>query len=189
RLAAARDHAAADPREAALLRLGVAAGKYWVCKRAPTLTAEAMECLGGSGYIEECVMPRLYREAPVNAIWEGSGNVIALDTLRALTRDPATAEAALAEIALAHGADARLDAAADRLRRELAAPTESRARVITELLALTLQASLLARHAPAAVADAFIASRLGGDWGHTYGALPPGVDATAIVARAWPMVG
>ncbi len=191
RLAAARDHAADDPREAALLRIGVAVGKFWVCKRGPALAAEAMECLGGSGYVEESILPRLYREAPVNAIWEGSGNVIALDVLRALTREPATAEAVLAEVALAQGADPRLDAAADRLRRELADPAnaEARARRIVELLATTLQGSLLARHAPAAVSDAYIASRLGGDWGQSFGSLPPGVDARAIVARARPQVG
>ncbi len=191
RLAAARDHAAADPREAALLRLGVAVGKFWVSKRAATLAAEAMECLGGAGYIEESIMPRLYREAPVNAIWEGSGNVIALDTLRALGREPAAADAVLAEIELAHGADPRLDAATERLRRELAdhANAEVRARRIVELLALTLQGSLLARHAPHMVSDAFIASRLGGDWGHSFGALPPAADARAIVDRARPQVG
>jgi putative acyl-CoA dehydrogenase len=191
RLAAARDRAAADPREAALLRLGVAVGKYWVCKRAPTLAAEAMECLGGAGYIEESIMPRLYREAPVNAIWEGSGNVIALDVLRTLTREPAATDALLAEIALAHGADPRLDAASERLRHELDdhANAELRARHIVELLALTLQGSLLARHAPPAVSDAFIAARLDGDWGHSFGALPPAADTRAIVARARPQLG
>ncbi len=191
RLAAARDRAATDPREAALLRLGVAVGKFWVCKRAPALAAEAMECLGGGGYVEESIMPRLYREAPVNAIWEGSGNVIALDVLRALHRDPSTADALLAELALAHGADTRLDAAIERLRRELADPADAevRGRRIVELMALTLQASLLARHAPHAVSDAFIASRLGGDWGHSYGALPPATDIRAIVERARPQVG
>jgi putative acyl-CoA dehydrogenase len=191
RLAAARDHAAEDAREAALLRIGVAVGKFWVCKRGAALSAEAMECLGGSGYVEESIMPRLYREAPVNAIWEGSGNVIALDVLRALTREPHTAEAVLAEVALAHGADPRLDAAAERLRRELADPAnaEVRARRIVELMALTLQGSLLARHAPAAVSDAFIASRLGGDWGQSFGTLPPSADARAIVERAQPHVG
>ena len=190
RLAAARDHAASDPREAALLRLGVAVGKFWVCKRGPALAAEAMECLGGSGYVEESIMPRLYREAPVNAIWEGSGNVIALDVLRALSHDPATAEAALAEVALAHGADARLDAATDRLRRELADPAdaEARARRLVELLALTLQGSLLARHAPHVVSDAFIASRLGGEWGQSFGTLPASADTRAIVARARPQL-
>jgi putative acyl-CoA dehydrogenase len=147
-----------------------------------------MECLGGNGYVEESMMPRLYREAPVNSIWEGSGNVQALDILRALTREPETAEALLDEIELARGADARLDAASARLRRELADPADAevRARRVVELIALTLQGSLLARFAPAPVVDAFIASRLGGDWGHTLGTLPPGVDARAIVERARP---
>jgi len=191
RLAAARDRAESAPREAALLRLGVAVGKFWVCKRAEAVAAEAMECLGGAGYVEESILPRLYREAPVNAIWEGSGNVIALDVLRALAREPAAADALLAEIAQAHGADVRLDAAAARLRRELAdhVDAELRARRIVELLALTLQGSLLARHAPHAVSDAFIASRLGGDWSHSFGALPPSADIRAIVERARPQVG
>jgi putative acyl-CoA dehydrogenase len=155
------------------------------------LAAEAMECLGGAGYVEESIMPRLYREAPVNAIWEGSGNVIALDVLRTLQREPAAADALLAEMTLAQGADPRLDAATERLRRELAdtANAEVRSRRIVELLALTLQGSLLARHAPHAVSDAFIASRLGGDWGHSFGALPADADTRAIVARARPQVG
>ena len=191
RLASARDHAAGDPREAALLRLGVAIGKFWVCKRAEALAAEAMECLGGAGYIEESIMPRLYRETPVNAIWEGSGNVIALDVLRALNREPESAEALLAEIDLAHGASAMLDAAIARLRRELADPADAelRARRVVELMALTLQAALLARHAPAAVSDAFIAARLGDQRTLSFGALPPSADAHAIVERARPRMG
>ena len=190
RLAAACDRAESDPREAALKRIGVAAAKFWVCKRGSTLTGEAMECLGGSGYVEESIMPRLYREAPVNSIWEGSGNVQALDIFRVLSREPATAEALFSEIEQAHGSDPRLDAATVHLRRELAdtAHVEVRARRVVELIALTLQGSLLARYAPAPVADAFIASRLGGDWGHTLGTLPPGVDAHAIVERARPRV-
>jgi putative acyl-CoA dehydrogenase len=194
RLAAARDRAAADPgaqSEAALLRLGVAIGKFWVCKRAEALAAEAMECLGGAGYVEESILPRLYREAPVNAIWEGSGNVIALDTLRALRREPESAEALLAEIDLAHGASATLDTAIVRLRHELADPADAelRARRVVELMALTLQASLLARHAPSAVSDAFIAARLGEQRALSFGALPPGADIRAITQRARPMVG
>ncbi|HEX2349686.1 MAG TPA: acyl-CoA dehydrogenase family protein, partial [Ktedonobacterales bacterium] len=191
RLAAARDHAAGDPHEAALLRLGVAIGKFWVCKRAEALAAEAMECLGGAGYIEESIIPRLYRETPVNAIWEGSGNVIALDVLRALSREPESAEALLAEIALAHGASATLDDAIVRLRRELADPADAelRARRVVELMALTLQASLLARHAPAAVSDAFIAARLGEQRSLSFGALPASADTRAIVERARPMAG
>ncbi|HEX9039077.1 MAG TPA: isovaleryl-CoA dehydrogenase [Ktedonobacterales bacterium] len=188
RLAAAADRAADDPREAALKRIGVAAAKFWVCKRGPAMMGEALECLGGAGYVEESVMPRLYREAPVNSTWEGSGNVNALDVLRALTREPETAGALLDEIELARGGDARLDAATARLRDELAEREhiEARARRVVEQIALTLQGSLLLRYAPTPVADAFIASRLGGDWGHSFGTLPPGVDARAIVERARP---
>jgi putative acyl-CoA dehydrogenase len=190
RLAAAVDRAASDPREAALLRIGVAVAKFWVSKRGPAMTYEAMECLGGAGYVEESIMPRLYREAPVNAIWEGSGNVIALDALRALAREPETAEALLSEIETARGADSRLDAATAQLRAELtqAEGAEVRARRVVEQIALTLQGSLLLRCAPTTVAEAFIASRLGGDWGRTFGTLPPGVDAHAIVERAQPRV-
>jgi putative acyl-CoA dehydrogenase len=188
RLASATDRAASDPREAALQRIGVAAAKYWVCKRGPVMTGEAMECLGGAGYVEESVMPRLYREAPLNSIWEGSGNVNALDVLRALTREQETASALLDELEMARGGDARLDAATARLRDELmdTEQIEARARRVVEQIALTLQGALLLRHAPTPVAEAFIASRLGGDWGHAFGTLPPGVDARAIVERARP---
>jgi putative acyl-CoA dehydrogenase len=190
RLARAVDAAPDDPSEEALARLGIAAGKYWVCKRGPVHTGEAMECLGGNGYVEESILPRLYREAPVNSIWEGSGNVNALDLLRALGRQPATLEAYLAEVALARGADRRLDAAADALREDLLAPDpatlEAGARRLVERLALTLQAALLVRHAPAAVADAFCASRLGGTGGFAFGTLPPTTETRAILDRAWP---
>jgi len=187
RLAGAADRAErGDAGEQAFRRIGVAIGKYWVAKRAAGFAAEALECLGGNGYVEESVMPRLYREAPLNSIWEGSGNVNALDVLRALGKEPDTAPALLAELALARGADARLDASVDRLGRELADRDgiEGRARRLVELMALTLQGSLLVRHAPAAVADAFCASRLGGDWGNAYGTLPRSADTTAILDRA-----
>jgi len=187
RLAGAADRAErGDAGEQAFRRIGVAIGKYWVAKRAAGFAAEALECLGGNGYVEEPVMPRLYREAPLNSIWEGSGNVNALDVLRALGKEPDTAPALLAELALARGADARLDASVDRLGRELAdrEGIEGRARRLVELMALTLQGSLLVRHAPAAVADAFCASRLGGDWGNAYGTLPRSADTTAILDRA-----
>jgi putative acyl-CoA dehydrogenase len=159
-----------------------------VCKRGPVVTGEAMECLGGNGYVEDSGLPRMYRESPLNAIWEGSSNVIALDVLRALGRQPESVEAFLAEVDLAAGADQRLDQAVKRLRAELAdhADAEPRARRIAESMALCLQGSLLTRHAPAAVADAFCASRLDGDWGHQLGTLPAGVDARAIVDRAAP---
>jgi putative acyl-CoA dehydrogenase len=160
-----------------------------VCKRAPQAIAEAMECLGGAGYVEESNLPRLYREAPVNAIWEGSGNVICLDVLRALVREPECAPALLDEIKLARGADARLDAWTDRLETELAArdDAERGARRLVERMALALQASLLVRGAPSFVADAFCAARLGravGVGGLQFGALPRGVDCAALVERA-----
>ncbi|MFM9448739.1 acyl-CoA dehydrogenase family protein [Streptomyces acidiscabies] len=187
RLAGAADRAArGDAGERAFRRLATAVGKYWVTKRGPAFTAEALECLGGNGYVEDSGMPRHYREAPLLSIWEGSGNVNALDVLRALTRDPATAEAYDAELALSRGADARLDAAHARVRRLAASASPSQARRVVETMALTLQASLLVRYAPAAVADAFCASRLDGDWGHSFGTLPDSADLTAILDRALP---
>jgi putative acyl-CoA dehydrogenase len=167
-------------------RLAVAVGKYWVCKRTPTLVGEALECLGGNGYVEESGLPRLYREAPLNSIWEGSGNVNALDVLRALAREPATVDAFFAEVSLAAGADSRLDAAIERCRKAVIEAEEAGARRLVEGLALVLQGSLLVRHAPAAVADAFCATRLDGDWGHAFGTLPSGLDPAAILARATP---
>jgi putative acyl-CoA dehydrogenase len=163
RLAGATDRAVrGDAQEAAFRRLALAATKYWVCKRAPAHAAEALECLGGNGYVEESGMPRLYREAPLASIWEGSGNVAALDALRALTRQPETAD-----------------------------PSEARARQLAEAMALVLQGALLVRYGDPAVADAFAASRLADDggpgaWGHAFGALPSGVDTAAIVSRATP---
>ena len=177
-----------DRGEGAFTRIATAVGKYWVCKRAPVFAAEALECLGGAGYVEEAPMARLFRESPLNGIWEGSGNVICLDVLRAAARDPESVAALLDEIALARGADARLDRAVDDLHAELADPDEleHRARRIVERAALALQGSLLVRHAPPAVADAFCATRLGGDGGRAFGTLPPGTDVTAILDRAWP---
>ncbi|NKQ24197.1 acyl-CoA dehydrogenase family protein [Streptomyces galbus] len=187
RLAGAADRAVrGDEGERAFRRLATAVGKYWVTKRGPAFTAEALECLGGNGYVEDSGMPRHYREAPLLSIWEGSGNVNALDVLRALGRDPATVDALFAELAPARGADARLDASVARLKDTLATATPSGARRLVELMALTLQASLLVRHAPAAVADAFCAPRLGGDWGHSFGTLPDGADLDAVLERALP---
>ncbi len=177
RLARACDAAeAGDEREARFKRMGTAVGKYWVCKRTPPLVAEALECLGGAGYVEESILPRLYREAPLNSIWEGSGNVNALDVLRVLGKDPEVVATLLDEIAPALGTNAHLDAAASELQRDLAdtANIEVRARRLVERIALVLQGSLLVRHAPFAVADAFCASRLGGDWGVAFGTLPAG---------------
>ncbi|MEU5422695.1 acyl-CoA dehydrogenase family protein [Streptomyces sp. NPDC020799] len=190
RLAAALDAAeAGDPAEAALRRLALAAGKYWVCKRGSAHAAEALECLGGNGYVEESGMPRLYREAPLLSIWEGSGNVGALDVLRALTKEPAALDAYFAEVGTAAGADTRLDAAVVRLRGllgSLADPHRAQllARRVAEQLTLVLQGSLLVRYGTPAVADAFCASRLDGDWGHAFGTLPTGADLGPILDRA-----
>jgi putative acyl-CoA dehydrogenase len=192
RLARAYDEAHADAEagedssDAQLFkRLATAVGKYWACKRAPNHAFEALECLGGNGYVEESGMPRLYREAPLASIWEGSGNVMSLDVLRALSRSPRALEVFLAEVELAHGADARLDARVQGLKDRFADPAtlESRARRVVEDMALCLQGSLLVRNAPAAVADAFCAARLGGEGGLEYGTLPAGTDFDAIVER------
>ena len=187
RVAGAFDRSA-DPREAALARLITPIAKYWICKRAPAVAVEALECLGGNGYVEESILARLYREAPVNSVWEGSGNVICLDVLRALAREPDALQVLLAEIALGRGGDARLDRAQDRLEDALAQTedAEHRARHLVEQLALVLSASLLLRHAPAAVADAYCAARLGGEAGLQLGTLPRGLDLAAICARARP---
>jgi putative acyl-CoA dehydrogenase len=197
RLARAYDEAHLDAEEGKdssdaqlFKRLATAVGKYWSCKRAPNHAFESLECLGGMGYVEESGMPRLYREAPLASIWEGSGNVMSLDVLRALTRSPRSLEVFLAEVEEARGADARLDAATDRLKQQFADPAtlEIRARRVVESMALCLQGSLLVRHTPSAVADAFCASRLGGDGGLEYGTLPTGVDFEAIIARSLPSV-
>ncbi|MEU7136344.1 acyl-CoA dehydrogenase family protein [Streptomyces sp. NPDC046261] len=190
RLAAALDRSeAGDAQESALRRLGLAAGKYWVCKRGSTHAAEALECLGGNGYVEESGMPRLYREAPLLSIWEGSGNVAALDVLRVLEREPAALNAYFAEVGLAAGADRRLDEAVARLRDLLGSLGDHRraqqaARRVAEQITLVLQGSLLVRHSTPAVADAFCASRLGGDWGQAFGTLPAGTDFGPVLDRA-----
>jgi putative acyl-CoA dehydrogenase len=192
RLARACDRSiAGDEGEGFVKRIGTAIAKYWVCKRGPVHVVEALECLGGNGYVEESVLPRLYRETPLNSIWEGSGNVNCLDVLRAMSREPQSVAAFFAEVETAHGADPRLDAAVARLRRDLANEdaVESRARRLVEQMALVLQGALLVRHGHPAVADAFCASRLGGDWGLAFGTLPPGVDSAAIVERAQPRPG
>jgi putative acyl-CoA dehydrogenase len=188
RVAGAFDRSASEAREAALARLLTPIAKYWICKRAPALVAEALECLGGNGYVEESILARLYREAPVNSVWEGSGNVICLDVLRAIGREPDALAVLLAEIGACRGGDARLDRAIARLEQALAEPgePEGRARHLVEQLALATSASLLVRHAPAAVADAFCAARLGDQAGRQFGTLPPGLDLDAICARARP---
>ena len=195
RLARAYDEAHADAAagedgsDAQLFkRLATAVGKYWTCKRAPNHAFEALECLGGVGYVEESGMPRLYREAPLASIWEGSGNVMSLDVLRALTRSPRSLEVFLAEVEQADGGDARLDARVAELKNQFSDPgtLEARARRVVETMAVCLQGSLLVRHAPAAVADAFCASRVAGDGGLEYGTLPAGVDFESIIARGHP---
>jgi putative acyl-CoA dehydrogenase len=167
-------------------RIATAVAKYWVCKRAAPHVAEALECLGGNGYVEESALPRIYREAPLNSIWEGSGNVICLDVLRAVHKEPQARDALLAELRLARGADRRLDAALDHAEAQLARPEEAGARRLVEALALALQGALLLRHAPRPVADAFCATRLAGDHGHAFGTLPSGLEVDAILSRAWP---
>jgi putative acyl-CoA dehydrogenase len=178
-----------DEDDTALRRLGTAVAKYWVCKRYPGVAFEAMECLGGNGYVEESGMPRLFRESPLNSIWEGSGNVNALDVLRALAREGHLLGAFRAELALAAGADRRLDAAVRGLEEELADPEELevRARRIVERMALCWQGALLVQHAPPAVADAYCAGRLEpGAAGAALGTLPRGLDLGAVIERAAP---
>ena len=186
RLARAFDEAGDSEHEAALRRIATPAAKYWVCKRAPAHAAEALECLGGNGYVEDSGMPRLYRQAPLNGIWEGSGNVQALDLLRAIARNPESMEAVAAELDAAAGVDRRLDDAVAQLRKDLIAPSEATARRLAERLAVCLQGSILVRHGDPAVADAFAATRLAGDHGGAFGTLPSGLDLGPVLARAHP---
>ena len=188
RLARAYDEAEGDAAASQFKRLATAVSKYYVCQRAPQHAFEAMEVLGGAGYVEESGMPRLYREAPLNSIWEGSGNVIALDVLRALRHEPESLEGFFTELDLAAGADARLDAATARLRSEFenGDELEFRARTVVEQMAIALQGALLVQHGPSAVSDAFCAARLSENRGLNYGGLPSGVDAATIVARHTP---
>ena len=190
RVARAYDDASHDPAQQDFVRIATAVSKYWVCKRAPRHVYEAMECLGGQGYVEESIMPRLYREAPVTSIWEGSGNVMCLDVLRALGREPETLPAFLAEVEKAKGADKRVDAALEKLHGVLRdeETMEVRARRVVEQMAIALQGALLVQHGHPAVAEAFCASRLGGDGGQEYGTLPPGLDFDVIIDRAMPEV-
>ncbi|MEW2573333.1 acyl-CoA dehydrogenase family protein [Streptomyces sp. NPDC047070] len=187
RLAAAYDDG--GEQERAFLRLAVPAAKYWVTKRCTPVVVEALECLGGNGYVEESGLPRLLRESPLNSIWEGAGNVQALDVLRALQREPSALNAYLQEVGLARGADHRLDGAIKDLLTELAdlGGVEGRARRLVERIAVVLQGSLLVRFAPPEVADAFCASRLGGDWGSSLGTLPHTLDLASVVERARPV--
>jgi putative acyl-CoA dehydrogenase len=187
RLAAAVDRRD-DPQEAAFRRIALPISKFWVCKRTPMMVAEALECLGGNGFVEDSGMPLLYREAPLNSIWEGSGNVNALDVLRALGREPEVLDAWINEVGLARGEDPRLDRAIEATLALLgdAETLEVSARRLAGQMAACLQGSLLVRFAPPAVSDAFCSTRLGGDYQGTLGTIPPGVDLRAIVDRTTP---
>ncbi|MDY6998803.1 MAG: acyl-CoA dehydrogenase family protein, partial [Actinomycetota bacterium] len=187
RMAGATDAAVrGDERETLLRRIGLAAAKYWVCKRSTPHAAEAMECLGGNGYVEDSGMPRLFREAPLMGIWEGSGNVSALDTLRAMATRPECVEVLFDELAATGGQDPRLDAHIATLKSALEdlATIEYRARQVAEDISLALQGSLLVRHGHPAVTEAFLASRLGGAWGGAFGTLPTGLDLAPVIERA-----
>jgi len=188
RLARAFDEAERDPAKTGLARLATAIVKYWVCKRAPVVVAEAMECLGGNGYVEDGPMARLFRESPVNGIWEGSGNVICLDALRTIAETPNALAALIQELYAARKTDRRYDAYIGMLESGFSrgAADPAGARRVVERLALAWQGALLLQHAPQPVADAFVASRLGGDWGRNIGTLPTKADAEAIIDRAWP---
>jgi putative acyl-CoA dehydrogenase len=187
RLARSFDHAE-NPRAAAWRRLMTPVTKYWICKIAPPLVAEAMECLGGNGYVEEHGLARLYREVPVNSIWEGSGNVMALDVLRVLQRQPDAADSVMEELGEAVGDDPGLKAALERVRGLLQKPgvLEVGARTLLEGLALVAAGAILRANAPTAVADAFIATRIAGAPRQTYGHGLEHADTRAILARALP---
>src|SRR5882762_5441665 len=190
RLARGFDESPHDDDQRRFTRLATAVGKYWITKRAVAVVAEALECLGGNGYVEDSPMPRLYCDAPLNSIWEGSGNVQCLEMLRAVKKDAGSLEMVLQEIRAASGGNKHFDSFADRLERELADSTqlEARARRLAELLALALQGSLLVRHAPPEVADAFCASRLAGDAGLVFGTLTAGTDFDVIIERSRPRI-
>jgi len=192
RLARSFDSREDDERERAFCRIATAIAKYWLCKRSPVHVGEALECLGGNGYVEESIMPRLYREAPLNSIWEGSGNVICLDVLRALAKEPAALEALLAELESTAGSDKRLDSYVVGIQTRLTDTADNQslygygaaeyaARELTEKLALVLQASLLVRHGSPDLAEAFIASRLAGQHGQSLGTLPGAVNVDSIL--------
>jgi putative acyl-CoA dehydrogenase len=187
RMAGATDNAVrGDATEALLRRIGLAASKYWVCKRATPHAAEALECLGGNGYVEESGMPRLYREAPLMGIWEGSGNVSALDTLRAMATRPECVEVLFAELAGSAGSDPRLGGHVERLRNDLTDldTIQYRARKVAEDISLALQGALLVRHGHPAVAEAFLTTRLDRQWGGAFGTMPAGLDLAPILERA-----
>jgi len=186
RLARAFDRMSQDGHERLLTRIMTPIAKYWLCKRLPMLAAEAMECLGGNGYVEEAMLARLYREAPLNGIWEGSGNVICLDVLRAMQKTPGARDAFFREIGPAIEADGRISRYLDVIGTELGNPhdMEARARRITEMLAQILSAALLVQHSPKEIVDAFCVARLGRDGGKAFGTLPGRVECHSIIERA-----
>jgi putative acyl-CoA dehydrogenase len=186
RLARAFD-AQEDEAESALRRLLTPAAKYWICKRGPALAAEAMEVLGGNGYVEESLMPRIYRQMPLNSIWEGSGNIMCLDVLRAVAKAPRALEALSAELAPAAGRHPALDGFVARLQDALRTPEEVSARRLTQDIALAVQGALLVRFAPEPVAEAFCATRLDRDWGQAFGTLPANTGFEPVLRRAWPV--
>ncbi|MEC9180981.1 MAG: acyl-CoA dehydrogenase family protein, partial [Actinomycetota bacterium] len=187
RLAGAYERGPIDDHEAAFGRLGLAVAKYWLTKRSSPVVREALECVGGNGYVEESILARLYREVPLNSIWEGAGNVIALDVLRALQRSPDAGEAFVNEIALAEGSDRTLDREITRLRKTLATTvSEADARRLVEQLAHCWGASLCLRYEPA-IADAYIRSRLDAEWGSEFGSLPSELDLAGLAQRACPV--
>jgi putative acyl-CoA dehydrogenase len=188
RIAGAFDRAPFDEHESLLKRILTPAAKFWVTKRCSEVVREAAECLGGNGYVEDSIMPRLYRESPLNAIWEGSGNVIALDLLRAVAKQPGSVEAVEKELEMAKGVDARLDRAIADALGIIGNPSdpEFEARRVAETLALAVGGALVARHARPEVWETFAATRLSGDWGHLFGTLPPGTKARAIIEAAIP---
>jgi putative acyl-CoA dehydrogenase len=188
RLARAYDSAKENAQEAAFRRVATAVSKYWVCKRAPVHAGEALECLGSNGYVEPSGLPRLYREAPVNSVWEGSGNVICLDVLRAMIKSPDSVEAYLVEVDAAARTERRLAVFVDHLKKDFTdlEGIESRARRLVEKMALALQGALLVQHGDPATAEAFVGSRLEGDWGHAFGTLPARTDFQKIIDRHRP---
>jgi putative acyl-CoA dehydrogenase len=190
RLARAYDRAPTDDQERAFARIATAVGKFWVCKRCPPVVGEALECLGGNGYVEESILPRLYREAPLNSIWEGSGNVMCLDVLRAIQREPQSLAALQGELESVRGMDTHYDRLLERVKRELTSPDEmeNRARQIVELLAVALEAAVLLRACIPAVTEAFLATRVARGGGQIYGTLPSGTNCRAIIERARPVL-
>jgi putative acyl-CoA dehydrogenase len=179
-----------DEQQRAFARLATAVAKFWVCKRTPQLVAEALECLGGNGYVEESILPRLYREAPLNSIWEGSGNVMCLDVLRAIHREPQSLDALRSELTAATGLNADYDRFLAQLENDLRDPAnaELRARQIVEHLAVALEASVLLKANNSQIADAFIASRIAGRRSGIYGTLSTGTPLRAIIDRARPIL-